>query len=370
MKATVLKNNLKDGLGKVERAVTQKDGLLILRNVLLKTNDGGVTVSTTNLEMGVTTTVPGKISDNGGITVPFQTLFDIILNTDSEKINLETSGATLHLKTDNYEAKIQGTKPEDFPIIPTIENKAYIEIDGGIFKESLSSIISAAQISEIRPEISGILFDFQITILKLVATDSFRLAEETISEREFKTTIPRGLKAIIPLETMREVLRLIPDKDRVSIFFDPHQVLFTTGPVTLVSRLIDGNYPDYEQIIPKAIETELEVQKDQLAQGIKLVSSFSGKSGDIKLRLKDGKKVLEIYSANPALGENTYLVPVKCTKGDAFKDVAFNWRYVMDGLKALRGKEIIFGVNGETKPALLKSPHDNSYFYIVMPIRL
>ena len=169
---------------------------------------------------------------------------------------------------------------------------------------------------------------------------------------------------------MREVLRLIPDKDRVSIFFDPHQVLFTTGPVTLVSRLIDGNYPDYEQIIPKAIETELEVQKDQLAQGIKLVSSFSGKSGDIKLRLKDGKKVLEIYSANPALGENTYLVPVKCTKGDAFKDVAFNWRYVMDGLKALRGKEIIFGVNGETKPALLKSPHDNSYFYIVMPIRL
>src|SRR3989344_8276562 len=156
MKATVLKNNLKDGLGKVERAVTQKDGLLILRNVLLKTNDGGVTVSTTNLEMGVTTTVPGKISDNGGITVPFQTLFDIILNTDSEKINLETSGATLHLKTDNYEAKIQGTKPEDFPIIPTIENKAYVEIDGGIFKESLSSIISAAQISEIRPEISGI----------------------------------------------------------------------------------------------------------------------------------------------------------------------------------------------------------------------
>lgn len=370
MKIVVLKNNLKEGLGKVEHAVTQKDNLPILRNVLLTTKDGKLILSTTNLEMGVTTSIAGKISEEGGITIPFQTLYEIVSNADSEKVSLEISGGSLRVMTDNYSAKIQGTKPEDFPIIPKVENKAFIEIDGEVLERALLSVINAAQISEIRPEISGILFDFQITILKLVATDSFRLAEKTLTEKEFKTTIPRGVKAIIPLETMREALRIISGKERVSIFFDQHQVLFETKDVTLVSRLIDGTYPDYEQIIPKAIETELEVKREQFLQGIKLVSSFSGKSSDIKMRLKDGKKVLEMYSSNPALGENNYLVPVKCTKGDVFKDVAFNWRYISDGIKALGGGEILFGVNGETKPALLKSPRDNSYFYIVMPIRL
>ncbi len=370
MKITMLKNNLKEALGKVEHAITQKDNLPILRNVCLKTQDGKLSVSATNLEMGVCTSSAGKITEEGGVTVPFQTLFDIVSNAGSEKVNLETTGTTLRFATDNYNAKIQGARIEDFPIIPRVETKSLIEVSGEILQNSLLSVVSAAQISEIRPEISGVLFDFQITIFKLVATDSFRLAEKTLSDREFKTTIPRGLKAIIPLETIREVLRVVSPKERVQIFFDPHQVLFETPEVAVTSRLIDGTYPDYEQIIPKTIDTELELEKNQFTQGIKLVSSFSGKSSDVKLHLKEGKKVLEIYSSNPALGENAYLVPVKCTKGDVFQGVAFNWRYLTDGIRAMHGNELTFGVNGETKPALLKSRDDNSYFYLVMPIRL
>src|SRR3989338_1731225 len=370
MKVTVLKNNIREGMGKMEHAVAKKDNLPILRNVFFKSESGKITITATNLEMGVMTSIAGKISEDGGITVPFQTLFDIVSNADSEKISLETSGTTLRVKTDNYEAKIQGVPGEDFPIIPAVQNTTPIELDGAVLNEALMAALPAAHLSEIRPELSGVLLDFQITFLKFVATDSFRLAEKTVTEREFKTTVSRGFRAIVPLEAAREAARLAPQKERVQIFFDPHQVAFRFGGTTLPSRLIDGTYPDYESIVPKTLDVELDVNRDQLMKGIRLASSFSGKSSDIKLRLKSGTKALEVYSSHASLGENTYLVPAKCLKGESFTDLSFNWRYVLDGLKSLRGEHVLIGMNGDTRPSILRSTDDTSYFYIVMPIRL
>lgn len=370
MKLVLLKNNFREGLEKVGGAITQKDNLPVLRNVLLQTQEGKLMLSSTNLEMGISVLVSGKISEEGGMSVPFQTISNIVTNIENEKISLETKNTTLVIKTDNYEAKIQGTKTEDFPILPSTENKHSIDINGKTLKEAINSIISAARVSEIRPELSGVLFDFQITLLKIVATDSFRLAEKTIYEKEFKTAIPRGLKVIVPIDAIHQALRIINDKDIVRIVFDVHQILFYSGETMLISRLIDGTYPDYEQIVPKTIETTLDIDKSQFLQSIKLVASFSGKSHDITLRLKEGKKALEVYSSNPALGENSYLVPVRCRSGEAFHNLAFNWRYMIDGIKALRGEKMILGINNETKPALIRSDDDPSYFYIIMPIRL
>jgi len=367
MKIIILKENLKTALSSVERGVTENNNLPILKNVLLKA-DKSFVVSATNLEIGVTYNAAAKINEVGSITVPFGPLYSIIQNSDSERINLIAEGNTLIVKTDNYEARMQGVSAEEFPIIPSIENKnEFLAIDADTFKDAITQVMGSAQVSELKPELSGILFDFQVSILKLVATDSYRLAEKTLLNNDFKTTIAKGVKTIIPLRTIAEVMRIFPLDKEINIYIDAHQILFTNGTISLISRLIDGNYPDYAAIIPQRIETELVMEKENLVSALKLVAGFAGKASDVKLRAKSEAKVLEVYSSNQYVGENNYLIPVKRT-GEGFGEIAFNGRYLSDGVRALQGTSISFGVSSPNKPAILKTAGDTSFFYIVMPL--
>ncbi|MEK9170314.1 MAG: DNA polymerase III subunit beta [Patescibacteria group bacterium] len=366
MKLIILKNNLRNGLNTVEKATSENANLPILKNVLIKTFNNKIQLSGTNLELAITNFISGKIIEEGSITVPLATLLTITNNINDEKINLEAKNNTLLFKTDNYEAVIQGLPEDEFPIIPKIENTDQnLQINAEILKEGLLKIINTVQLSEIRPEISGILFDYQVTNLKLVGTDSFRLAEKTINENNFKSNFSKGFKIIIPLKTAQDLLKIL-NEEIVAVFIDSNQILFKNNDLEIISRLIDGNYPDYEYIVPKSSETEINVELEHFINAVKLVSTFSGKVSDIKISIKNSKH-LEVHSANQYLGENKYLVPAKI-KGPA-ADISFNWRYLMDGLKNFESKEIIFGVNDNNKAAILKSGNDSSYFYIVMPIK-
>ena len=366
MKLIVLKNNLREGLNAAEKAAAENSNLPILKNVLLKTFNNKIQLSATNLEIAITKCISGKIIEEGGITVPLAALSSMANNINNEKISLEVKNNNLIFKTDNYEATIQGLPEEEFPIIPKIENtKNYLKIDNSLLKDNLNKIISSIQISEIRPEISGVLFDFQITNLKLVGTDSFRLAEKTINENNFQSNFPRGFKIIIPLKTIQEFLK-ISDSGETNIFIDPNQILFKNNELEIISRLIDGSYPDYEQFVPKSFETEVIADREHLLNAAKLVGAFSGKANDIKVYSKDNKKILELYSSNQYVGENKYLVPVK-VKGEEVK-LAFNWRYLMDGLKNLSGEEVFFGINSNKRGVVFKDLNDQSYFYILMPV--
>ncbi len=372
MKIIVLKKNLKDGLVAVERAIAENNNLPILKYVLLNTSEGKIRLVTTNLELAVTTLVSGKIIEDGGIAVPFSTFSSVISGADNERIDIEVKNNNLHIKTDNYEAKIQGIQKEDFPIIPKLENsERYIEIDSSVLKESLNQVSNAAQISEIRPELSGVLFDLNPSaagVLKLAATDSFRLSEKTILNKQIKTNIENPLKIIVPLKTIQEISRIFSEDGFIKILCDANQILVRNDKTEIISRLIDGGYPDYEQIVPKSSEVEVTVPRDGFLNALKLVSNFSGKVNDIRLRLKNEGKALELYSANQNLGENNYLIAVNSNNTKEI-DVAFNWRYLHDGVKVSNSKEFIFSLNGEVKPAVMRPTDDASYFYLVMPIR-
>ncbi len=369
MKLIILKTNLREGLSSLDRVSADGTNLPILKNVLIKVTDGKIVVSATNLEIGIERSLSGKVVEPGSVTVPFSTLSSIISNVDAERVNLESDGTNLIVKTDNYQAKIQGMNPEDFPIIPRLENKdAYIEIGTGSLKEAIHGVIDAAQFSEIRPELSGVLFDFQITSMKLVATDSFRLAEKTLYKNQYHASFEQGFKIIVPLKTIQEAVRGFGEDEKVRIHLDPNQIGFESASERVVSRLIAGQYPDYDQIVPKKLETEMTMNREQLLSAVKLVSSFSGKVSDVRIALKGDEKTLEVFSVNQHLGENSYLVPVK-VQGPKFSGMSFNWRYLADGLKAMKSETILFGVNGEAKPAVIKSADDPSYFYLLMPIK-
>ncbi|MBU4348102.1 DNA polymerase III subunit beta [Patescibacteria group bacterium] len=383
MKIIILKDRLKEGLSAVIKAVSENNNLPILKNVLIKIFDNKIKVTTTNLELAITKTISGKIIEKGSITTPFSILNGIINNLDSDKVDLESEdkNTKLILKTDNYEAIIQSSTEEEFPIIPKIDNsEQYLKIDCNTFNDAILKVLNCAQISEIRPELSGILFDFQISSLKLVATDSFRLAEKTLFDKDFKSNFSKGFKAIIPLKTIQEVSRIFSNKglpgqggsvsdgkEEMNIYFDSNQVLFKTDNLEVISRLIDGNYPDYEQIVPKDFKTECILEREGFMNAIKLVSNLSGKDNDIKLKNKKGKKVMEVFSSAQVVGENHYLIPIK-TKGDEF-EIVFNWKFLLEGLKNFESEEIFLGLNGDQRPFIIKSQKDFSYFHILMPIK-
>lgn len=370
MKIIILKNHLKSGLETISKIGSESSSITlpILRNFLIETIDNKIKLSMTNLEIAITCYIPGKVIEGGSSVIPFNIFNSIITNLQTERINLDSKDNYLIIKTDNYQAKIQGNTKEEFPIIPQINSQAFLEFPTVVLKKSLSSVISAAQISEVKPELSGILFDFQINSLKLAATDSFRLAEKNIIDTQFKSNIEQGSKVIIPLKTIQEVNRIFKEEDdKISVYFEPNQVLFKTENLEIISRLINGDFPEYHTIIPQSFETEIVLNKEQLINAIKLTSSFTDRLNEVKILVKESAKNIEVFSFNQILGENQYLIPAKI-KGPAL-EIVFNWRFLLDGVKVLDSENIFLGLNGDNKPVLIKSPNDVSYFYILMPIK-
>lgn len=369
MKIIFLKENVERALGALERVTGDQGGLPILKHVLISTVENRVRFSATNLEMGVVAYCLGKVQAGGSLTVPLSSLLSIVRNCDSERIQFEADKGALRVQTDNYRATLQGMVADEFPIIPRIEHaNQSITLTGDVLAQGILEVVPAAQISEIRPEISGVFLTFELTLMKLVATDSFRLAEKTLTHSQFTSTFTQGFRAIVPLRTAQELARIFAEEREVSLLLDPHQLLARSGERELISRLIDGQYPDYEQIVPKILTTELTLPREQFAAALRLVGTLSGKVHDVRLKLHESGRALTISSAYPHVGENTYLVPA-AVKGEPMGEVAFNWRYLLEGLKPMRGKEFVLGMNGDAKPALMRSPEDASYRYIVMPIK-
>ena len=375
MKFIILKKNLKNGLRAIERISGENAALPILKNFLIESIDNKIKLSATNLELAVTSFISGKIIENGSLTIPLNIFNSIINNIQNEKINLEADNNKLLIKTDNYQATIQGIKKEEFPIIPKIENiKTYLEIPGLILKDSLLSVVDSLG-SETKPELNGVLFDFQTTVLKLAATDSFRLSEKTIFNTQFESNFDKNFKIIIPNKTIQEIIKELQinesvEMEKVFIYLDPNQIFLKNESVEIISRLINGDFPDYSQIIPKETEVELILNREELISAVKLTGIFTDRLSEIKIFIKDNGKNIEVSSVNQGLGENKYLIPAK-VKGSIKSsfEVSFNWRYLLDGIKNIKSEEILLGLNNSNKPCLIKSPDDISLFYILMPIK-
>jgi len=233
----------------------------------------------------------------------------------------------------------------------------------------MNQILGAAATNDLKPELNSILFDVQADKLICAATDGFRLAEKKFPHNTVAINGLTTLKALVPLKTVQEILRVFPGGEQYKISFDDHQILCTTEDITLISRLIDGAYPEYGAIIPKQTPCELVFDREQLASAIKLVSNFSGKTSDVKLHPTADGKTLEVFASNQLIGENVYQVPIKKKKGDGIREIVFNWRYLYEGVRALPDNTITLALSGETKPAILKPAEDDSVFYIVMPIQ-
>jgi len=374
MKISTLQENLKNGLSLVAHIAGKNVNLPILNNVMIEVKDGKIKFITTNLEIGITSLVRGKIEKEGVFTVESKVFFDFISLLPNKKVDIELKDEKLFIQSGNYKTTIKGQSAEDFPLIPVVENTNFFEANIEEFRKALSQVVFAVSTSESRMELTGVLFDFTKDKLILAATDSFRLAEKKIkinsSEKESQK------KIIIPAKTLQELIRVLSsagsenleDGNKIKFYLSDNQVMFKIGNTEMISRLIEGQYPDYKQIVPNDKQTSVIVSRSELVRAIKAASIFS-KTGinDVNLDFPLGKNKMVISSTSSQMGDNVTELDAKISGKD--NGVVINFRYLIDGLNNINSDNISIEIINNNTPCVLRTENDDSYFYIIMPIK-
>ncbi len=374
MKILSLQENLKQGLFNVGHIANKNINLPILNNILLKTENGNIKMITTNLEIGISCLVRGKIEKEGSLTVDAKIISDCINLLPNKKVTLEQKENNLTINCDNYKAKIRGLSAEDFPLIPAVDRKIFYSAAVEDFKQAIAQVVYAVALSESRLELSGVLFSLTNSRLTLTATDSYRLAEKKIS---IKTNSEVNKKIIIPARTLQELVRILSagpveaiteTNNEIKFFLSDNQILFTYGLTELVSRLIEGQYPDYEQIIPTTSKTGVLTDKAELIRAVKMASLFS-KTGinDINLDFPAGKSQVVVSAISGQTGENVTNLAAKVQGSD--NSIVVNYRYLLDGLNSISGETVKIEIIDSNTPCILKPETSDDYLYIIMPIK-
>lgn len=365
MNVVVIKEKLKEGLDAVSKSGGENKELPILKNILFEAKNNKIKLVSTNLEIAITAYVAGKVIEEGETTIPLSLFLGIVNGIQTERINLEVKNGVLDIKTDNYNAKLQCVSPEEYPIIPKIKNKkTYISMTADVFKNSIEQTLSASQILENRPDLNSLLLTLENEGLIMTSTDSFRLAEKKIKEGDFKQEGMENITCLIPLKTAMDASKVFKEGE-VKIYIEESQILFENEKVEIISRLLENKFPDYKQLIPKKAEAEVIINKNDLLNALKLSSVLSSRTNEINIE-KEGDRAIKIFSNEESVGENVYTLSSKI-KG-SFEKISFNWKYLSDGVRAVKTEEVFIGINDESKPAIIREPNEGSFVYILMPI--
>lgn len=362
MKLQVTQENLNRALNTVAKVANARNQLPILANVLVKTSENRLSISATNLDIAITQYIGAKVNEEGSITVPARLMQDFISSLPSGTISLELKDTKLDIKTDQYQSVVNGILADDFPVMPAITDGTSWEAPGVELKKALQQVVFAASNDESRPVLTGVLIKVEDGELRLAATDSYRLAEKTLGKNS------QDINLLIPASSMQDLLRILGDGgEPVKITHNDQQVLFEVGDVELITRLVDGKYPDYRKLIPATFEHSVVLKRSEFINVTKVSSLFARESaGSVTIHLDDETGTLSIHSIASQLGENTSSANGTVTGNG---DITLNSRYLLDGLQAFSGDEILFGFNGKLEPTILKEPTGGDYVHIVMPLK-
>ena len=380
MKLTCTQENLNKALTIIGKIVNRNATLPILNNFLLEADKGRIKLSSTNLEMGINYWIGGKISEEGKITIPTRLFSNFVANLPNQNIKISQTGNNLKLSCDNYKTEIKGISADDFPLIPKIEGGFEVRVKKILFKEALIQVLPSVSMSESRPEITGVLISFsrlEKNELVLTATDSYRLAEKVVKlngkskeNNGFPSSEKKSL--IVPRNTAQELSRILDNgnDEELKIIFSESQILFDCGNVNLISRLIEGQYPDYQQIIPTKFKSEIIIDSEEFQKAIKISSLFSDlRTNSVFLKTSNEEKILEVKAEAGEVGKNISKIPIQA-KGEEI-EIVFNHHYLMDGLNSIKAKEVVVKMNDSGSPAVMSAANDKDkdFLYLIMPVR-
>ncbi len=367
MKLEIKTSELGKALQIVQGLTSTKSTLPILSNILLETTGKNLVLTTTDLEVAIAhTVIPEVVHEEGSLTIPGKKLYDAIREMPEGVINISVkkgNTATVQYNTINF--KLVGLPKEEFPKIPTIKEKESIGLPQKMLLEMIEKTSFAVSKDETRYVLNGVLIEIKQNTLKLVATDGRRLAH---IRREIKNTKKIAAKVIVPIKTIQEVSKLLsPDKEEeISIGIDKNHLIFQLQQTTIITRLIEGEFPNYEQVLPKEAKEKIEIDREDFIRGLKRANIFTTQDSQA-IRLEVSKNKMVISKTTPELGQITEEVATTYT-GPADLSIGFNPEYLLDVLKHLPDKIIKFEITAADKPGVIRLGEE--YIYIVLPMQL
>ncbi len=365
MKLECLREKLRDAVGLAERVTGKNLSLPILNSVVLNASGRSLVVRATNLELGVEISLPGRVSQAGLVAIPGAVLANFLSSVTEEMVALEVVSGNLTVSSPRHKTIIKGYPPADFPSLPKVVNdRQSFAIPSDYFSSALRAVAYSSSTSLIKPEIASVCLYNQGHELAMVATDSFRLAEKVFPlALKISLALPH---LILPIKNVSEIIRVLENtSDEVTVEYNRHQISFRVGEIYLTSRLVDGVYPDYRQIIPTTKLTEVIVAKDRLMETLKVLNIFVDRFGQITLAISPAAKKIEFTSSNDN-GENTSNLEATI-EGEAVT-LSLNVKYLLDCFQSIPTDSLRLKLNGPHKPVVIQGVGDPSFTYLIMPI--
>lgn len=366
MKIKCTQENLHMGLSIVGQLATKSSSLPILNNVLLHAEKNSISITTTNLEIGIKTIIRGKVEREGSFTVNARVFSEYISLLPKEIVEISLEKDEVEIKTKKTQTRIKSIPADEFPLLPDVEKSHPFKVSSNELKTAVSQVIFAASHDETRMELSGVLFQFRPNKLVLAATDSFRLSEKSIFFQIAKHCEEKSI--IVPARAVFEMSRIATGAEEIDLFVSEGQIAMQSEHTEFVSRIIDGNYPDYTQIIPKEKNTKIVVNREEFIKTIKSASLFC-KPGvnDISLNFSLQDNEIIVTAINTQVGENISRLEAQIS-GQENKGV-FNYKYLLDGLGSISTDEVLLELIDQNSPAVIKPKDKSDHLYLVMPIR-
>lgn len=373
MKLSCLQENLDRGLNLVGRAAATRTTLPITNNVLLATDQGRLKLVATNLEMAISCWIGAKIEEEGAITVPARLINEFVSSLPNDKIdiNLAKKTKTLEMKCARFEARISGVDATDFPPIPKVEEGITTSVEAEALRHGISQVVFAAASDESRPVLTGVNAEFEDGLLTLAAADGFRLA---VYKLPLATPVKQKTTAIIPARTLAELNRMAADQEEaitIKLNTNNSQILFCMKDIELISQLVQGSFPKYDQLIPQSYNTKAVVDVAQFLRATKTASIFARDgSGIVRLVITPGAKAnqdkLIVSARSEEIGDDVGEIDAT-VQGEEAK-IAFNGRYITQVLDVLKESQVALEVTSPSSPGVFRPEGVDNYIHVVMPM--
>ncbi|PWH14602.1 MAG: DNA polymerase III subunit beta [Anaerolineae bacterium] len=375
MKVTVLQENLARGLSIVSRAVSPRSTLPVLANVLIATDEGRLRLSATNLEMGITCWIGARIEEDGSTTVPARTFADLVSTLPDQQVNLrlDPRTQTLTVRSGSSTNDIKGIDAQEFPPLPVPDFEQAVHINVADFKEMVHQVAFAASIDEARPVLMGVLVKVEGDRITMAAADGFRLSVRTAT---LSSPTAQPVNAIIPARALSELARIASDGEQVIQMVLPKgrgQVVFRVKDIELVSQLIDGTFPDYQQIIPRSYKSRTLVSTASLLKACKQAEIFAREGSNVvRMNIRTSGELqpgeVEISAHSEETGSNETIV--EATVDGIPLLIAFNVKFLREVLEVIKTPNVAIETTAPNAPGVVKPVGEDNFLHVIMPMHL
>jgi DNA polymerase III subunit beta len=368
LKLAVSRETFLNRLGIAVRGVSTRSAIQTLSGVLLKVESGKAELQATDMELGIRVVLETKSAEDGAAVLPGRLLLDVVRSLPADELSLEyrASEHDVELVSGSASFHLRTLPLEDFPKLPEAPgDDGALSVPTGAFVDTIARVARSASRDETRPHLTGVLVTAAEKQLRMVATDSYRLS---VKETPLDQALAGSLEANVPARTLQELGRIASadEAEQIGVAALENQVVFTVGEVVLSSRLVEGRFPNYQQLLPDSYEHELKIDRSELLDVVRRISLLAQKNAPLRLRFAEG--ALEVSAQTPDVGEASESLPVPF-QGEAL-EIGFNPEFFRDGLESAESDELTLKLISPLRPGLIESGEAGSFVYLVMPIRL